>query len=71
MPDATGFAMSRIARTKIPSRFTGGTHIVFEERGALNNFLGTLNEKGTVFMNDKKWAVSVRTPFPHELPPET
>lgn len=45
-------------------------YLPFEEREALIDFMGTIKEKGAVLMNDKKWALSVRTPFPHELPPD-
>ena len=45
-------------------------YLPFEEREALIDFMGTIQEKGAVLMNDKKWAISVRTPFPHELPPD-
>jgi len=44
-------------------------YLPFEEREALNEFLDTKKEKGAVLMNGKKWALPVRIPFPHELPP--
>lgn len=45
-------------------------YLPFEEREALNDFLRTKKEKGAVLMNNRKWTISLRTPFPHELPPD-
>ncbi len=45
-------------------------HHVFLSVLQRQQIMGTIQEKGAVLMNDKKWAISVRTPFPHELPPD-
>jgi hypothetical protein len=42
-------------------------YLPFSHSDELNKFIATRNKKGAVEINGKKWAVSTKTPFPHEI----
>ncbi len=42
-------------------------YLPFNHYDEFKKFIATRNEKGAVKINGKKWAVSTRIPFPHEI----
>jgi hypothetical protein len=42
-------------------------YLPYSEKGNYKEFIATRSEKGAVEINGKKWAVSTRIPFPHEI----
>jgi len=42
-------------------------YLPFNHYDEFKKFIATRNEKGAVEINGKKWVVSTRTPFPHEI----
>ena len=42
-------------------------YLPFEHYDKLKRFIATRNEKGAVEINGEKWAISTRSPFPHEI----
>lgn len=42
-------------------------YLSIKHENEFTSFISTINEKGAVLINGRKWAVSKRIPFPHEI----